>query len=104
MWRTLWRFHGVIWIQITAGATLLVSAYYGFRRMTETWGWYTFKFRDKPVYFELRKRMKGHYGRGFDIPELAEAVGRDESSIRRSLVRLKDGQKAMQNASGWYGL
>lgn len=93
----------VLW-KIAAAIPVLLAIYYGPKKMMDTWHWYTFTFRDKPIFIELSKRnYRRHYGRGFKISELASVTGRSEVSVQRALARLQKRLLAVSTDNGWFG-
>lgn len=108
------------------GATVaaLAAAYYGPKKMLETWDWYVYRFVDSNV-FEIidepiasRPGIRTGIGK-IDVPyflnsfgkpnqlghqpaAIAETLGRKESSVIKSLYRLRKCKKAVQTMYGWY--
>jgi hypothetical protein len=103
-WRAVREFTHSTWAGVTAGLVIILSVYYGPKKIMETWRWYVFECWDKRVFRELVKRAHGHYGNGFDVPDLAETVGRDEKSIANSLARLERRHYAVKTTNGWFGV
>jgi hypothetical protein len=84
--------------------TTILAVYYGPKAIMDTWNWYCFRLRDQPVYDMLLGRIYGkHYGHGFTLAELATKLGRKESSVLRSLARLKTSSKAVTFDGEWLG-
>jgi hypothetical protein len=99
---------------ILALLAALGAIYYGPRKMLETWDWYWDRFRDNDVFFVIarRKIIPGNrYARlapsayptelPFFAKEIADFLGRKESSVKRSLARLKRRGKVEPYQDGW---
>jgi hypothetical protein len=103
-WRVIWElWHTRAFPIGTSAVGSILAVYYGYKHMDETYYWYWFKFRDRPVYDVLTQRVKGkHYGRGFNMRELTSATGREESSVLKSLKRLRNMERAIETDTGWF--
>ena len=97
-------------------AGLCAAAYYGPRKMLETWDWYWDRFRDNAVYFLMQRRkiiaaptafhpMMARESKAVELAytakEIAQNLNRKESSVRRSLMRLKLRGKVEPYQDGW---
>jgi hypothetical protein len=93
---------------------VLGAIYYGPRKMLETWDWYWDRFRDNDVFFIIERRKiipgspyarLGPSARPTELPylpkEIAEFLGRKESSVQRSIKRLKRRGKIEPYQYGW---
>lgn len=94
---------------------LAAAAYYGPRKMLETWDWYMYRFRDKAVLAVIDERRiikASDLGPAWlnsqpkEVPYTPEEIGqrlaRSVTSISRSLERLRANKKATKMKTGWY--
>jgi hypothetical protein len=107
-WPKLW-FYARTFGAVTA---LALAAYYGPRKMLETWDWYLDRFLDAKVRRALhqhRAPMKEisagrfvRYGLGVDLADLATQCEISEESARARLQRLeKRGEAIDCRDDGW---
>jgi len=118
-WRTVWS-----WLRTWQGAVpatiaVLAAIYYGPRRMLETWDWYCERWWDNEVYFVISRRKIIPPAGGavqsnrnwppvvrptelaYTTKEIADYLGRKESSVVRSLKRLRRRGKIEPYQDGW---
>jgi hypothetical protein len=105
-----WRLRAIAF----GGASLAV--YYGVKKVFETWDWYIDRFYDGKVADLLRNRIWLHgFGDGelrepptielpYYVKDIATALRRTESSVSRSLSRLRKRQKVEIFKNGWRSL
>jgi DNA-binding transcriptional ArsR family regulator len=96
---------------------VLGAIYYGPRKILETWDWYWDRFRDSEVFFVIERRKIMTQARSnypitrvippapiefpYTVHEIAEYLGRKESSVRSSLKRLRRRGKVEPYQDGW---
>jgi hypothetical protein len=115
IWRAVLVLFGFLKSWIGALIAILAALYYGPRKMLETWDWYVYRFRDYDVYEIIdQKRDKETVVGGkvytnvppvpapYSVQEIATKLRRTESSVTRSLKRLKHSKKAAQRGDGWF--
>jgi predicted Rossmann fold nucleotide-binding protein DprA/Smf involved in DNA uptake len=120
------RVHWLTWHQIigflkswqgaaAASFALLATIYYGPKKMLETWDWYIDRIgHDDPVSEIVRKPKHkpiyvqnnvAAYDSQVEIPykpeEIANQIGRKQSSVIRSLKRLEKRGKVKEVHGGW---
>jgi|ERR1039458_4500318 hypothetical protein len=117
MWRLL---HPALRFVIGWGglaAAVVAALYRGPRKMFETWDWYVYRFHDKAVFeavdsgkwsAPLLMRVGGRdevVGQPSRIPlttqEISVKLGRGDSSVSRSLERLKSAKKICNKLARW---
>lgn len=99
---------------LAAGFALLGTAYYGPRKMLETWDWYIARIgHDDPVWAVVREpKYKPQSSQNnfttytkIELPYTAKEIGdrirRKESSVTRSLKRLEKRNKVKDVHGGW---
>jgi hypothetical protein len=102
-WRTIWDLRHTWWLKTTSVFTVIYGVYAGREKFVRAWRYWCFEHHDHVVWEALRKRPKGHYGRGFRIDELAAETNRTEKSIQSSLTRLEKDNAAIRATNGWFG-
>jgi hypothetical protein len=114
-WHTFWAWLATWQGAAIAAVPVLAAIYYGPRKMLETWDWYWDRFRDNAVLFVIQRRklIPAHSvvtGSGpqpmkelpFSLKEIAEYLGRKESSVQKSIKRLKRHGKIEPFQDGWH--
>jgi hypothetical protein len=93
---------------LAAGVTLLLAAYYGARKMLETWDWYMDRFFDYKVrdYLESRVEKGGNFGpvpRAVpqSISSISSATGMKPRRVMGCLKRLAKKKQIVQTSVGW---
>ena len=110
--RDLWPYARNWWGLTVAAATLLAAAYYGPKKMLETWDWYLYRWWDSKVLKVLNDKRpqpgwnslgrKCAAGKPVSMSEIANATGFSEKRISACLIRLhKKGEAQQQEDGEW---
>jgi hypothetical protein len=116
-WHDLWPYARTGWGWTVAVVSILLGLYHGPRLMLETWDWYWDRFRDNEVFLlvshrKMIPRPGGYVHSNFAPPppmvelpffpkEIADYLKRKQSSVQRSLNRLRRRGKIEQYQDGW---
>jgi hypothetical protein len=113
-WQTVWAWLRTWQGAVPAAFAALAAVYYGPKKMLETWDWYWDRFRDNEVFLVVERRLISHPPRSnyvvprmapmefaYTVKEIAERLGRKESSVLASLKRLRRRGKIEQYHEGW---
>lgn len=111
-WQAAVRFLGKWGLRAIALIGGPLAVYYGVRKVFETWDWYVDRFYDEKVAALLRNRIWLHGFPGgalreppkaelaYYVRDIAETLGRSESSVFSSLERLRKRNKVEPFKSG----
>lgn len=96
---------------MTATVTVIATIFYAPRRVLETWDWYWDRFRDGDVFYLIERqksvaaasvfRDELPISNALSVKELADFLGRSESSVRKSVTRLRRREKVEPFQDGW---
>jgi hypothetical protein len=114
-WHDLWPFARTWWGWTVGITSVLVALYQGPRLMFDTWGRYCEIFRDNKVRYVLEQRkiipasgvmLNGRHAipekeLPYSVKEIADSLKRTESSVQRSLRRLRRNGKVTPYQDGW---
>ena len=97
-WQAVWALRYAIVAWVGGAITIAATIYYGPRKMLETWDWYMFRFRDRKVLETLEERRR----MSMKPVDIANRLDRSQSSVLRSLNRLKVAKKVGKTEQGQY--
>ena len=111
-WSVFWPYAHTWWGTFVGGATILYGAYYGLRKMLETWDWYIERFTDSKVCQFLKDNVGGwklseRFGENQYVvnywkrEDIAKALRFGERRVEKSLDRLKRQGRAELMREGW---